>query len=697
MTPKEKAVQQGIEQNPKPSETDMRPPGVDVAAQQAAASSRRPPPDISKYLSSVNIAADLEESVIDEIAQRVIRDYEADELSRANWKERNREAMKLATQVIEKKDFPWPDAANIKFPLLSTASIQFSSRAYPAIVQGTNVVKARVTGADPGGVKAARAARISEHMSYQLLDEQEEWTEDMDSLLAALPIEGCEFKKSCFSPSEGRNVSELVRPGDLVVNYRARRLERASRLTHMIWLYPNEVVERVRSGVFLDIDLGLPATRQESNIDDESPPANDEDAPHLFLEQHRYWDLDGDGYQEPYICTVHKDSGQLVRIVARWDAEGVKTNDKGEIARIEPVHYFTRFAFMPDPDGAIYAQGFGSLLSPINETVNTTINQLLDAGTRQNTGGGFIGKNVSLARGKTGGAMRFQPGEYKEINFTGDDIRKNIIDLKMPEPSRVLFLLLGLMVDAGKELASVPDVLTGEQPGSNVPATTTLALIEQGLKVFSAIFTRIHRSLKREFRKLYRLNRLFLEDEVYFTVLDNLKTSKREDYEDQSLDVQPVSNPNEVSDTQKLIKAQILVGLIGQGFNDDVIRRRYLEALQVPGIEELLPPKGTAPPVDPRLALEAQKVDIERSKLELDMIEARGRILKMRADALGAIARAEAAEAGPQIEIYKAELATLEKMAMQVEGGGQQNAQASLASPVAPGRSEIGAQNNAQG
>uniref|UniRef100_A0A6M3J218 Putative co-chaperone GroES n=1 Tax=viral metagenome TaxID=1070528 RepID=A0A6M3J218_9ZZZZ len=633
-----------------------------------------PPPNpadiLNARLSSTNIATELEQTVIDEIAQRVVRDYESDELSRENWLARNEAAMKLATLVIETKNFPWPNAANIKYPLLATACVQFSSRAYPNIIQGTNIVKAKVTGQDPAGLKAARGMRISEHMNYQITEEMEDWSEEMDDLLVALPIEGCEFKKTYFDSTDGLNVSEHVRPKDLVVNYRAKSLKKASRVTHRIWLYPNDVVGRVRKKIFLDIDFGYPTTIQEPSTDNESPALNDEDAPHLFLEQHRWLDLDGDGYQEPYVCTVHKDTGKLVRIVARWDVEGIARNEKGEITKITPVHYFTRFKFMPSPDGGFYCMGFGTLQSPINEVINSTINQLLDAGTRQNTAGGFIGKGVNLAKGGGGGPIKFAPGEYKQIDYSGDDIRKNVFDLKIPEPSRVLFLLLGSMIGAGKELASVSEVLTGEQSGSNVPATTTLALIEQGLKVFSAIYVRVHRGLKCEFKKLKRLNRLFLDDEVYFTVLDNPRAIKRTDYEDVDLDVQPVSNPDEVSDIQRLIKAQILFGLLGKGYNDDAIRRRHLEALRVPDIEELLPPKGPPPPPDPKIVLESEKISLERDKFELEIVMARGKLLKMRADTLAAIARAEAAEAGPQIEMYKSELAALEKMTSGMFAGG---------------------------
>lgn len=617
---------------------------------------------LNAYQNLTNIATKLDQDTIEKIQTRVIADYKIDEKSRETWKERNVEAIKLATQIIEAKNFPWPEASNVKYPLITVASIQFAARAYPNIVKGTDVVKARVIGRDPVGEKAGRALRVSEHMSYQLTEEMEEWTEDMDNLLTALSVEGCEFKKTYFEPGFGQNVSELIRPTDLVVNYYTKNLRKAPRITHQIWLYPNEVVEKIRQRIFLDIDIGVATTRQTSEITDESPPDQDEDAPHLFLEQHRFWDLDGDGYQEPYICTVHKDTGKLVRVVARWDTENVQTDENGKIIKIEPVHYFTRFPFMLSPDGSVYGLGFGSLLQPINKTINTTINQLLDAGTRQNTGGGFIGRGVSLVHGRGSGTIRFKPGEYKPVNFTGDDIRKSIIDLNIPEPSRVLFLLLGTMIEAGKEISSVSEVMTGEQPTGAMPVGTINALIEQGLKVFSGIFTRIHRALKREFRKLHRLNRLYLDPAVYFTVMDTPKAVKRLDYEDQSLDIRPVSNPNEVSDIQKIMKATALMEVLGQGFNDNAIRRRYLEALGIPDIEEIMPDPDAKPPIDPKTMVEIQKLELERDKFELSVVEARARILKMHADAVNALARAEAAEQGPQLEKYKAELAALGKI-----------------------------------
>lgn len=632
--------------------------------------------EMDALLRSKNLAPDIDDQVLNQIGMQVDRDFKIDKQSRSDWEERNKEALKLAIQVVEAKNFPWPNAANIKYPLLATACVQFSSRALPNIVTATGIVKGKVIGKDETGEKLKRATRIGQHMTYQLTDEMEEWTEEMDVLLVVLPISGCAFKKSYFSPLLGTNVSELVLPQNFVVNYKTKSLKRAPRVTHILELYPNEVTERIRSGLFSEIELGTSTGQDPEEV---PPDPNDPEAAHIFLEQHRNWDLDGDGYHEPYIITIHKATSKVVRVVARFDADAVIRNDKNQIVRIKAVDYFTRFLFMPSPDAGFYGMGWGSLLGPINKTVDTTINQLLDAGTKQNMGGGFVGKGAKLP----GGVIKRKLGEWKMVNVMGDDLKKNLVPDPTKEPSRVLFQLLGLMIDAGKELASVADVLTGEQPGSNIPATTTLALIEQGLKVFSAIYLRIHRSLKSEFKKLYRLNRLFLEDEAYFMAMDEAQAIARADYEGKSLDVQPVSDPKEVSDMQRIIKAQAMMELLGKGLNDMVIMRRYVDAMQIPEADDIFPDPNTPPPPDPKVVLESEKQELERAKFEFDMMKFRIELAERTTKAILNIAKAEAAEEGPQIEIYKVELAALQAestAAAQRSEGGKVSGQKSVVS-----------------
>jgi len=610
-----------------------------------------------------NIAEELDEEELGKIGSRVFEEYEIDETSREPWLRRNEEAMKIAMQVEEIKNTPWKNAANVKYPLLTIACIQFSSRALPNIIKDGQVVKAKVTGLDPRGEKRARGNRISSYMSYQFMEEMPEWVEDNDKLFTSLPIVGCMFKKIYRDTMHNRNVSERVFPANLVMHYNTPSMERAVRKTHIIELTPNEIEERVRGDLFIDHDYMKAGGTDRSN---------DDDAPHTFLEQHRLWDLDSDGYKEPYIVTFHKDTKQVARIVARFDEDGIKETGtkKKKIWSIKPVEYFVKFPFIPSPDGSIYDIGYGALEGPINKTVNQTINQLLDAGTLNNTQGGFLGRGVNLGRGRGGGNVNFKPNEWKKVNFTGDDIRKSIFQLPTKEPSTVLFQLLGLMIDAGDKISSVADVLTGESPGAEAPATTTLALIEQGLKVFNGIYLRIHKGLKAEYKAHARLNKIYLPQYSYYIVGDNPKGIVRKDFDDRDCDVQPISNPNEATQTQQLIKAEALMSKLGMGYNDQEIKSRYLDAMDVPDKEAIL--KAPPAPPDPKMVIEQKKLELEGQKLQLDMFKEKYKMVESRTKCMLNIAKAEAAEAGPQLEQYKAELASIDKF-IASQGGGSGN------------------------
>jgi len=501
-------------------------------------------------------------------------------------------------------------------------------------------VLARTTGFDPGGKKAAMADRVSKHMSYQVLEEMEEWEEDMDRMLVMLPCTGTEFKKTYYDPMKGRNVSEHVLARDLVVSYWAKSLESAARKTHVLSLSPNEIRERVLGGTYLDQELKRSRSTPDNlrlvsdQVQGLSAPTDDEDAPFEILECHTWLDLDEDDYKEPYIVTVDKESRKVLRITARFDQEGVKYGKKNKILRIEPVEYFTKFSFIPSIDGGFYDFGWGHLLGPINETVNTTINQLLDAGTLSNLQSGFLSRGIRLR----GGEAKFKPGEWKFVDSTGDDLRKGIFPMPVREPSNVLFQLLGTMTTAGERLSNVVDILMGENPGQNQPATTTMAVIEQGLKVFTAVYKRLFRSLKVEFRRLYRLNRIYLPQEAYFRVLDmqqgDMVAIGQTDYQGDPTDIQPAADPNMVSEMQRLVRAQALVTSLEQGSpaNPIEIWTRFYEALRIENVDTLMPKEMPPPPPDPKLIaiqmddkhkgmehqLEQANLQIEQKKLDLE-------------------------------------------------------------------------------
>lgn len=588
----------------------MNSPNLDL--QEDPATQDTEDTSLRAVLESVNIAKNLSEERLKEIGSNAKKGYDDDKQSRAEWEKAVDEWTKLAAQHREDKSFPWPNASNVKYPLLTTAAMQFAARAYPSLVPSDGrIVKSQPIGKDPTGEKLAQADRVSTYMSWQIMREMECWEEQMDKLLIMLPIVGCVFKKTYFDTSEGKTYSLVIPPKDLVVNYWTRDLASAERVSQYIEMSPRLLRERQLRGVFLDIDLGEPNTPETAT----SPPPNDETTPYVLIEQHTYLDLDDDNYPEPYIVTFEWSSGKVLRIAPRFDETGVQYEGK-KITKITPLQYFTKFSFVPNPDGSFYDVGFGTLLGPVNEAVNTAINQLIDAGTINNLNGGFLGKGLRLRMGDQG----FKPGEWKAVNATGDDLRKQIVPLPSKEPSNVLFQLMGSLITSGKELASVAEIFTGKMPGQNTPATTTMATIEQGMKVFTAVYKRIFRSLAQEFEKIYDLNKTYTNPDTYAAVVD--VRIGPDDFNRKNHQIFPGADPTAISQTEKLMKAQGLMELLPTGMLNPVkVISRILEAQEQPNWEDLLadsvketgqPP---APPPDPKLLEMQMKGQMEQQKI----------------------------------------------------------------------------------
>lgn len=580
------------------------------------------------------------------IGYEVERKYQIDKRSRSDWEKSAQQAMDIALQVRQPKNYPFQNAANIKYPLVTVAALQFGARAYPAIVDGNRIVKAQVLGRDDGvpatgpdgqpimipgppgpdgqpqpipqwqiepGKKRAQADRVSAHMSYQLMNEMEEWEEDTDVLLHHLPIVGCCFRKVWRDVELGRNKSEMVPAIHLVVNNRVRSLNEPVPVTHEIYLYPQEIEERQRNGTFLDVDL--PKATAEPTKEGEIVDADDDDAPHLFLEQHRYLDLDDDGYREPYIVTVHKDSCKVVRIVANFRMEDIRHDDK-QIVRIPKEQYFVKYTFIPDPKGGFYDIGFGKLLESLSETIDTTINQMLDAGHLQNAGGGFISTAVRLKKNK----LTVAPGKYEQVEVSGGDVRAAIYNHQFPGPSAVLFNLLGMMVEAARDITAVKDILTGDTGDKGVQtATTTLAMIEQGLKVFTAIYKRVYRSLKDEFGLLFRLNARYVSDQEYFTFLDQQNSIAKSDYDLKTMDIMPVADPKMVTDMQRTARANVLMQIAGSPLgamqNPQEALKRVYDSVGMEETEKLLiQQQGPSPAEQLAMANAAAEIKVKEAQ-----------------------------------------------------------------------------------
>ena len=573
---------------------------------------------IQELVQQTNIAENLDEDRLTEIGHSVVEGYNDDKQSRWQWEKKAKEYYDLALQVAKEKSFPWPKASNIKFPLISIAAMQFGARAYPTLVPSNGkIVQMRIFGADPDRQKAQRAARVAAHMNYQLTVKMEDWEEDYDKLLTMLPIIGTAFKKTYYDASMRTNKSCLVLPQNLVVNYWTKTLEEAFRVSEVLYQTKNQVKERQLKKIYLEADLGEPTVEIDPDTQkrDMNVSKADEATPYKIIEQHTFLDLDDDGYMEPYIVTVDYHSTKVLRIVPRFKQENIETDAEGTVTYIKPDVYYTKFPFIPNPDGSFYDLGFGHLLGPINEAVNTIINQLVDSGTLRNLQAGFIGKGVQIRKGE----QRFQPGEWKQVNIIGDDMRKQIVPLPSNEPSKVLFELLGLLIQSGKELASIAEIFVGKMPGQNTPAYTTKETVEQGMKLFTAIYKRVYRAQSKELKKLYELNRYYLDSEEYVSVLD--EPIQQSDYQAPPDDLMPAADPSASSNTEKLAKAEALAQLLPLGtINPMGVTMRWLEALEETNPQELIiPPEQQQQKPDPKVEAEMAKTQIKQAESQHKM------------------------------------------------------------------------------
>jgi chaperonin GroES len=612
-------------------------------------------PPLEELAQQENIMDALEDAKIAKMASECVQRFKEDEASRSEWLENHDEAMNLALQVAEDKSYPFNKASNVIYPLVTTAAVQFGSRAYPAIIAGREVVKAAVIGDDSGqyavdpqapdqpeevvapNAKLEKGGRLAKFMNFQLLELEEEWEEDTDRLVHYLPIAGCAFRKRWW---DGGSRSKFITAKDLVVNYNAQALDTATNIGEVFELQPYEVKERVLAGRWSKEYV-------ERFLTDNQTEARE------FVEFHTRYDLDEDGYPEPYILWFDRKTGTPVRVTA--NVEAIERNQDGQVARVTPNRFYTKYDFIPNPDGGFYGIGFGILLGPINRSVNTAINQLNDAAHWQNAPSGYIGKGLRIK----GGDTRHRPGEFKRVDAYGSVLKDEIYQMQFDGPSAVTFQLLGLMINSGKDISSVQDIMLGGGDSNTAP-TTALAMVEQAGKQFSAIYKRIHRALKEELRMLRMLNARNVQEiqDIYMEVLDDPAASP-EDFEAMA-EVVPVTDPQMVSETTAMAKAQIVLDLANQGRVDQQEATRRV--LLASGIEDIasLEPQPQGPSVDEQVKM--LKIENDRMRIALQARELEAKIANLDTESIKNLAQAEAEEEGVQINAFLAQLEEMKEI-----------------------------------
>jgi chaperonin GroES len=385
----------------------------------------------------------------------------------------------------------------------------------------------------------------------------ENWEDDTDALLMQLPATGCVFRKTWYADGpQTATISAL----DLVVPVTARNLKTTPRITEKIRdVFPHEITGKQRLGYYRDIDLALPTKPDGSE---------EKDGTRLLLEQHCLWDFDDDGLPEPYIVTVDHQTRLVLRIEPNFGPDDIEWRDeeKTVAARIRRRDFYVKYGMFPHPAGKFYDIGLGHLLKRLGDGVDTMLNQLIDAGTAQTAGGGFIGSGVRLQSRGARGVVRFSPGEYKTVDVSGDVLKNAIVEKTLPDVSPVTFQLLELILGAAKDIAGIKDVMTGEASNQG-QVGTTLALIEQGLQVFNATAKRVFRSLKNDYELLFDNIAEFGGEAAakdYAEVLDDPEADFAKDFDRSGLDIRPVSDPSSITRMQKMAKAQFMLGLLPQ-------------------------------------------------------------------------------------------------------------------------------------
>lgn len=652
-----------------------------------------------KFLEWHNVADHMDDARKSEICERVFQGLEEDKNSIKEWRAMADKVMDLAIMKSERKDDPWPNAANVKFPLISTAMLQFSSRTLPEFIKGGEVAKYRVLGLDPELRKQRKGTRNKMHINHQILNKMEDWEDGRERLFNQLSVIGTCFVKTYYDEIDRINKSELI-PYDLItINDYITSLSKAPRITEHFYLSKKDVTERIRKGLYSDVDLDL--------LEMDSQPF---DRTNLeFIEQHCWEDLDEDGIEEPYIVVAHVSSRTLMRMVPRFREEHIEEDDiygknTGRVTKIRAIDMFTDYHFIHSPNGRFHGFGFGTLLFNTSNMVDSVLNQLIDAGTLANTQSGFITKNAKLRNTRN----FITPGKLNEISITnGSKVSDNIEMLQFKEPSQVLYQLLGLLVDAAKTFTSTTEALTGTADAQNASPNTVLALIQQGLMVFNAIRGRVLRGFEKELKKLITLNSRNVNVDEYIKLLDipefitvmdpqtgqpvkqknpefqemfDPVTEEFIDYDLESIDIVPVADLNTATEQEKLIRTQAMMQYAQQLGPFNVLNLRELSKEAFRALGENHPEKfilPEPPPPDPSkdpniIALQAEldknaktlmlkdrEITVKEKDLEIKAMEMQAKIKNLMTQSIKALADAEATNAGAQLDVYKHQLERL--------------------------------------
>ena len=544
-----------------------------------------------------NLAEKIDEQELKKICAQLVTEVNYDRTSREEWVQGYVKGLDLLGFKYQSLTRPFIGASGVTHPLLAESVTQFQAQAIKELLPSSGPVRTEVIGAETEE-KIQQAQRVKDFMNYMLMDKMEEYTPDFDQMLFYLPLAGSAFKKIYYDELMQRAVSKFVPAEDLIVPYNATDLQDAQRITQVVKMNLNELKKMQMSGMYLDIDLPKPYYSQNdakdkvNELEGISPTPETAEDMYNIIEVHTFLDLSG--YEEegnikvPYIVTIDEDSQQILSIYRNYNPDDPIKKRK---------NYFVHFKFLPGL--GFYGFGLIHMIGGLSRTATSALRQLLDAGTLSNLPAGFKSRGMRIRDD----SEPLQPGEFRDVDAPGGNIKDQFQLLPFKEPSATLFNLLNYCVESGKRFASIADMQVGDM-SQQAPVGTTMALLERGSKVMSAIHKRCYYAMKQEFKILAQVFADYLPPEYPYDVYGGERTIKAQDF-DKKVDVIPVADPDIFSMTQRIQVAQAELQLAQtnpQMHNIHEAYRRMYEALGVKNINGILKPPPEPPrPLDPAI------------------------------------------------------------------------------------------------
>mgnify|MGYP003110545163 FL=1 len=550
-------------------------------------------PDMLANTFDMNLAEVLDDNQLGVIANDLRESFEEDKSSRQEWEETYKKGLDLLGFKYQERTQPFTGASSVTHPMLSEAITQFQAQAYKELLPPGGPVNTQILG-QVTTQKEEQAQRVKDFMNYQITYEMEEYDPDLDSLLFYLPLSGSAFKKVYYDEGLQRPVSKFIPSDDLYVPYQTTDFPSCERVTHVIRRSENEIRKLQVSGLYRDVDLQVSTTEtglQEKEDRISGVKKSYQENLYQLLEMHVDLNIEGvdseDGIKVPYIVTIDEGSGQVLSIYRNYQ-EGDPNKNK--------IRYFVHYKFLPG--FSFYGFGLIHMLGGLSRTATAALRQLLDAGTLSNLPAGFKARGLRVKDDDT----PLQPGEFRDVDAPGGSLREGLLPLPYKEPSGTLFQLLGFCVEAGTRFAAIADQKIGDSVAANAPVGTTMALMERGARVMSAIHKRLHYAQKIEFKLLAKIFAESLPPFYPYEVGTNATPSlKAEDFSPE-IDIIPVSDPNIFSMSQRVTLAQTQLQLAQAdpaSHNMYEAYRRMYQALGVKDIDVILPAPAEPQPLDP--------------------------------------------------------------------------------------------------